>query len=51
VAVGAPDRNYLWILAREKSLDEAIYASLLEKLTDKGFDVSRLVKTTHTCNE
>lgn len=50
-AVGAPDRNYLWILAREKNLDESTYAALLKKLTDKGFDVSRLVKTTHTCND
>lgn len=50
-AVGAPDREYLWILAREKSMDESTYAALLAKITAKDFDVSRLVKTTHNCND
>jgi len=43
--VGAPDRDYLWILCRTPRLDEILYADLLARATAKGFDVSRLKKT------
>jgi apolipoprotein D and lipocalin family protein len=43
--VGAPDRKYLWILARTPRMDEAIYQRIIEQTAAKGFDVSRLVKT------
>ncbi len=45
VMVGAPDRDYLWFLARTRTLDSVTYGRLLEKARDLGFDVSRL-KTT-----
>jgi apolipoprotein D and lipocalin family protein len=44
-AVGAPNREYLWILSRTPTLDEGIYQELLKKLSAQGFDPSRLVKT------
>ena len=45
--VGSPDREYLWILARTASLSEPDYAAALAVATTNGFDVGRLVKTTH----
>lgn len=43
--VGHPDRNYLWILSRERQLDEATYQMLVDKARSQGFDVSRLRRT------
>lgn len=43
--VSAPGRNYLWILARRPVLDDALYASIVGKLKDRGFDIARLQKT------
>jgi apolipoprotein D and lipocalin family protein len=43
-AVGAPNRDYLWILSRNTTMDELTYNEILERMTAKGFDVSRLVK-------
>lgn len=43
--VGAPDRDYLWILCRTPHMDEALYSALLGKATAKGFDVGRLKRT------
>lgn len=46
--VGSPDRQYLWILAREGTFDANRYASAVRVARDNGFDTERLVKTTHT---
>lgn len=40
--VGAPNRKYLWILAREPELDEAEYQRLVGIARQQGFDVSTL---------
>lgn len=45
VVVGDPARDYLWILSRESTLDDATYQSLLEKVSEMGFDPNKLVKT------
>ncbi len=45
--VGAPDRKYLWVLARTPRLDEATYLRLLEAARSQGFDVSRMIRTRH----
>jgi len=42
--VGAPNRDYLWILARSPQMDPAVYAGILERAHQKGFDTSRLVQ-------
>ena len=42
--VGAPNRKYLWILAREPTLDDAEYARLVGIAKAQGFDVSALKK-------
>jgi len=43
--VGHPGRDYLWILAREPSMDEATYASLVARLQAQGYETARLVRT------
>lgn len=43
--VGEPNREYLWILAREPKMDEAKYQEILRLVEEKGFDPSKIVKT------
>ncbi len=43
--VGSPDRDYLWILSRETSINEESYSGLLRKVEEMGFDPKKLVKT------
>jgi apolipoprotein D and lipocalin family protein len=43
--VGHPSRRYLWILARERSLEPALYDDLLRRIASHGYDVSRLRRT------
>jgi apolipoprotein D and lipocalin family protein len=50
VLVGDPSFKYLWILAREKTLDEQIYKKLLEHAVKAGFDVSPIIKVEQDCN-
>ncbi len=42
--VGDPSRKYLWILARQPRMDETVYGELLQKIAEKGFDISLLEK-------
>jgi apolipoprotein D and lipocalin family protein len=44
-AVSEEKRKYLWILSRTPTVDKASYDALLERLADKGLDVSKLVLT------
>ena len=44
--VGAPNRDYLWILARSPQRDEAVMTELKAKAMSLGFDVNRLILTT-----
>jgi apolipoprotein D and lipocalin family protein len=44
-AVGHPSRDYLWILSRTPQMEAALYARILERLREKGYDVGRLVRT------
>lgn len=46
--VGSPDRKYLWILARSPVVNAELVASALAVARANGFDVERLVMTTHT---
>jgi apolipoprotein D and lipocalin family protein len=43
--VGHPSRDYLWILSRTPQMDAGSYERVLERVRQKGYDVSRLVKT------
>lgn len=45
--VSSPDRKYLWILSRSKTMDETTYKTILDLVTSKGLDPGRLKKTIH----
>ena len=40
--VGAPRRDYLWVLSRNRVMPEAEYAAAVEVARREGFDVGRL---------
>ncbi len=44
VAVGHPSRRYGWIMSRSKTLDEATYQAVLNRLAAQGYDPSKFVK-------
>lgn len=43
--VSEPKRQYLWILSRTPTLDPATYDAILAQLAQRGYDLSKLVKT------
>lgn len=43
--VGSPSREYLWILSRDKKIDEKIKQNLLKKASNVGFDISKFIWT------
>jgi apolipoprotein D and lipocalin family protein len=43
--VGMPSRQYLWVLSRTPTLDDAIYDAIVARLPDKGYDPARLQRT------
>lgn len=45
--VSHPNRNYLWILSRTKTLDETTYSRIIELIKAKGLNSQRLKKTEH----
>jgi apolipoprotein D and lipocalin family protein len=45
--VGAPNRDYLWILSRTPQLDEQLYQRLLRELATRGFATDRMIRTSH----
>ena len=44
--VGHPNRNYLWILSRTATMNDAIYQQIVSRIKEKGFDISKLKHTT-----
>ena len=42
--VGTPDRRFLWILAREPDLDEAVYDRLVDYARGLGYPVQELIR-------
>ena len=45
--VSGPSRSYLWILSREKRLDEKILADLVGKAKEWGFETEKLIFVAH----
>lgn len=43
--VGHPSRDYLWILSRDPTMEDALYAQILKRLTEQGYEVERLKRT------
>jgi apolipoprotein D and lipocalin family protein len=50
VLVGDPSHKYLWILAREKTMDETTYTMLLKKAIDNGYDINPIIRVEQDCN-
>ncbi|MGM0431636.1 MAG: lipocalin family protein [Spirochaetota bacterium] len=44
-AVTTPKKDLLWILSRTPSLDKSMYQNIVDSLVEKGFDESKIVKT------
>lgn len=44
--VGHPDKNYLWILSRTPTMNENIYEQIIDRVKEKGFDISKMKRTT-----
>jgi apolipoprotein D and lipocalin family protein len=49
VLIGEPGLKYLWILARDKKLDDNIYTMLLQKSVEVGYDLRPLIKVDQDC--
>ena len=49
--VGEPGRDYLWILSRTPQMAEALYQQLLANMQARGFDTTRMIRTTHPGKE
>jgi len=49
VLVGDPSFKYLWILCREKVMDEATYKMLLDRAVKEGFDIKPMIKVEQDC--
>ena len=45
--VGAPNRDYLWVLSRTPYLDEQLYQRLLREMATRGFATDRMIRTSH----
>ena len=43
--VGHPNRKYLWILSRTSKVDDQIYAGIIARLKQNGFDLSKIQLT------
>ena len=43
--VGAPNRDYLWILSRTPRIDEQLYQRLVAKMASRGFETERMIRT------
>jgi apolipoprotein D and lipocalin family protein len=48
--VGAPDRDYLWILSRSPQMNRNTYSSILQRLRAQHFDISKLQMTGRITN-
>ena len=42
--VATPGHNLLWVLCRERQLDETTYAEILQKIARQGYDTKRIAK-------
>lgn len=49
VLVGEPALKYLWILCREKKLEDETYRMLLQKAVENGYDVKSIIKVEQDC--
>lgn len=46
--VTGPNRSYLWILSRSRSMDDTLFADLVSKANRWGFDTRQLIRVQHS---
>ncbi len=42
--IGVPNRNHVWLMAREPQISEVLYQQLVKKMDTLGYDTSKLQK-------
>jgi lipocalin len=42
--VGSSSDNYLWILSRTPQMEESLYNELLNKISNRGYDINKLIR-------
>jgi lipocalin len=42
--IGVPDRDHVWIMSREKTMDANLYAEIVNKLKQQKFDINKIEK-------
>ncbi len=47
-AVGTEKRDQLWVISREKALDEKVYQGILDRARAQGYDVDKLERNVLT---
>lgn len=50
VLIGEPSFKYLWILARDKKLDQPILDMLFRMASDAGYDLTDIIMTEQDCS-
>jgi lipocalin len=48
--IGSSTDNYLWILSRTPQMNDVLYNDILIKLTNRGYDVNKLLKVEQPSN-
>lgn len=43
--VGSSDKDSLWILSRSNNMPESVYQDLVQKAKERGYSISKLIKT------
>ena len=42
--IGTPNRKYFWILSRARTMDDTLYAAILQRAKQQGFDPGLVVR-------
>lgn len=45
--IGVPNRKYVWIMSRDSDIPQETYASILDRLEQKGYERSKIIKMEH----
>lgn len=43
--IGHPNKKYLWVLSRTSTMNESIYQQIIARVKEKGFDISKIIRT------
>ena len=49
--IGSSSDKYLWILSRTPQMETTLYNELLEKITQRGYDVNKLIEVEQKSNK